>query len=197
MGGEIGLAGIGQHVFVIVLAQGLQRVADSRLEMAVVEEQAGAAIGAIRSAIASISAAARRRGLDDRALRRVCGIGRQQRRIERAGAGEEGSSPPSSRPTTRSRQPVPALTIGGWASRRRIRCRRSAAAVCGSLSIAFVPADRGRRAGERLPSGHRPAAGWSRSGRTTHRRPGRVEPLKRAQHVLHQRAAAGADLGDA
>ena len=29
MGGEVGLAGIGQHVLVAMLAQGLQRVADA------------------------------------------------------------------------------------------------------------------------------------------------------------------------
>ena len=38
MRGEIGFAGIGQHIFVSVPAHGLQCVAETGLEMAVVEE---------------------------------------------------------------------------------------------------------------------------------------------------------------
>ena len=60
----------------------LQRVADAGLQMAVVDEQAGAAVAGDARGDRLHQRVACRRDLDDRAIGRVGGIGRQQGRIE-------------------------------------------------------------------------------------------------------------------
>src|SRR6185312_15712760 len=86
MGGEVGFARTGKNVFVPVFAQGLQRVADARPQIAVVDEQACAAVLADTLGDARHQRRTSRRKLDDGARRRVDGIAGQKRRIERGGA---------------------------------------------------------------------------------------------------------------
>ena len=83
MRGEIGFAGVCQHILVAMRLDRLQRVADGGLQMAVVDEQASAAVGGDALGDRIHQRRARRRQLDDRALGRDGGIRWQQCRIGR------------------------------------------------------------------------------------------------------------------
>ena len=146
--------------------------------------------------MAAISAARAGADLDDRALRRLGGIGRQQRRVDRTGAGEEAqlvrvveadhpfAPAGAGADELADRHGVEQFVADD--QQRRLRQRGDG----------FVPADRSRTPGKRLllDFGQARAGLDQREGRAGGQR--RIEPRQRAQHVLHQRAAAGADLGD-
>ena len=104
MRGEVGLAGAVQHVHMVMRLDRLQRVADAGSQMAVVDEQAGAAMAGDPRGDRLHQRGPCRRDLDDRAVGCRGGIGRQQGRIGRADACHE-MQPPAVVEPDRALQP--------------------------------------------------------------------------------------------
>ena len=199
MRGQVGLAGIGKHVLVVVLAQRLQRVAEAGLQMAVVDEQPGAAVcgDAFGDRLHQWPCGpARPRRSSRPAQRRP--HRRQQRRIDATpDAGDENAARPLRRGRSRARANLfrPCTNWRtGMASKNSLPTMNSGAS--GSVCDGFVPGDVGADLRRASASGRRAAAGWSRPGEGCAGDKGRIERAERPQHVLHQRAAAGADLGE-
>ncbi len=195
MGGQVGLARLGERVDEGVAPHRLQRVAEAGASVAVVDDAAPrrpartirlARRSAISAAAASATRASRRRA----------------RRPGEAGSGSGArpkARPPSpSSPTRRSHQPSRSARIGAPAARRRTRWRRAAAGPPGSSDELVVPGDRERRPGQRCACCCAQRPGWSRPDErcSAARKAGAARVAARSS-IGHQRAAAGPELDQA